>query len=630
MDGSGLRTMLTALAGFAPWILYWALLGNVSFRTAVLAAVVLSLAVSLRPLLTGRRPMDFDLGTTAVLLVMLLLILLTGTALERWIQPLTNAGLLAVAGTLQLLGRPFTLPYARAAVDEETAAQPGFRWINRVISAAWCAAFALMTLISAVPPVVQGDAAVHEGGSMLSILCYWVLPFTVLGLVAAASGAFPNWFVARLDAPAPPTCPDPARMPPVVPPAERDGVRVELEAYGVDGPAVLRSSPGVAASVRLGQPDVDGVWWWAETEVTAEQLGAGVDLAPLVCRMRPDGEPDVFAPPLEGELVALVCPTDGAPVGVRAPWRFAPEGLCVEEVDTDGVIGRLYAPDEIDSAGPRPGVVLFPGSEGGLDSQAATAAWLAAHGYVALVAATSGVPARPDNLAAFPLERFADAVRHLVRRPEVRADQVVAMAISKGAEGLLACAARVDLGVSGLVLVSPSDATWQAVGADGPVMGTSSWTFEGVPVDYRPLDGEALMPQLLRNAVRSGADRRRGRVATLRLRPAYALPHQDPTGQIDVRAVAAPLLLVAGDADELWPSSAMAEAIARRRGRYDDRLIVQPGAGHLILPAYRPTTGTSTDGIAFGGEAEATGRAGVALGAEVLAFLRQRTASSLT
>jgi hypothetical protein len=55
-----------------------------------------------------------------------------------------DAGVLAIALGSMLAGLPFTLQYAREAVPPETAAMPGFRRANYVISGAWALATALM------------------------------------------------------------------------------------------------------------------------------------------------------------------------------------------------------------------------------------------------------------------------------------------------------------------------------------------------------------------------------------------------------------------------------------------------------------------------------------------------------
>ena len=51
-----------------------------------------------------------------------------------------DCGMLAIALAVARAPLPFTLQYAREAVDAETAALPGFMTANYIITAAWTAA----------------------------------------------------------------------------------------------------------------------------------------------------------------------------------------------------------------------------------------------------------------------------------------------------------------------------------------------------------------------------------------------------------------------------------------------------------------------------------------------------------
>jgi hypothetical protein len=51
----------------------------------------------------------------------------------------------------------------------------------------WIAVFAGMTASSLVPPLVDGAATVQDSDQVLSVVCYWVVPFTLTGLGGLAS-----------------------------------------------------------------------------------------------------------------------------------------------------------------------------------------------------------------------------------------------------------------------------------------------------------------------------------------------------------------------------------------------------------------------------------------------------------
>jgi hypothetical protein len=54
-----------------------------------------------------------------------------------------------------------------------------------------------MTVLALIPPIVDGAATIRDAGSTLSVLCYWALPYALMGVVGVLNGAFPPWFAAR-------------------------------------------------------------------------------------------------------------------------------------------------------------------------------------------------------------------------------------------------------------------------------------------------------------------------------------------------------------------------------------------------------------------------------------------------
>jgi alpha-beta hydrolase superfamily lysophospholipase len=203
------------------------------------------------------------------------------------------------------------------------------------------------------------------------------------------------------------------------------------------------------------------------------------------------------------------------------------------------------------------------------------------------------------------------------------------MAVSRGAEGLLAAAARGLLPpLRALVLVSPGAVTWEALGPSGEVPGTAAWTAGGDPVPWAPLPSGALMPQILRNAWRVGHDVARHRPSLLRLRPAYEAglaAAGASAAAIDAGRVDCPLLMLAGSDDQVWPSGPMSQRLAAARRAAgvdgDDERVEYPGAGHLIRLGLLPTDAPWTSGIALGGEPAAQAAAQADATRRAIAFL---------
>jgi hypothetical protein len=67
-----------------------------------------------------------------------------------------DSGILAISLGSLIMRRPFTLQYAREAVDAETAQRPEFLKANYVISSAWALAFVLMILANLLLIYIPG------------------------------------------------------------------------------------------------------------------------------------------------------------------------------------------------------------------------------------------------------------------------------------------------------------------------------------------------------------------------------------------------------------------------------------------------------------------------------------------
>jgi hypothetical protein len=67
-----------------------------------------------------------------------------------------DAGVLAISLTSLAIRQPFTLQYAREAVDAETAQLPGFLTANYIITAAWTSAFLAMMIANILMMYVPG------------------------------------------------------------------------------------------------------------------------------------------------------------------------------------------------------------------------------------------------------------------------------------------------------------------------------------------------------------------------------------------------------------------------------------------------------------------------------------------
>jgi dienelactone hydrolase len=281
--------------------------------------------------------------------------------------------------------------------------------------------------------------------------------------------------------------------------------------------------------------------------------------------------------------------------------------------------GVLFLPTA--APAPAPGVLVVPGT-GGIDSDASTASLLASHGFATLAIELADDPAHPEAIEQLPLERIGDAAAWLAARAEV--GRVGVLAQSRGAEGALAAAALVDgFDPAAMVLVSPSAYAWQALGDEGAVPGTPAWTLAGLPLPFAPMNPDATMHELLRNALMEGRDRQRHRPTLLHLASSFPADRAPAEAELPAERVDAPLMLVVGEADELWPSAAMAQTIRARRGeRPGDVLVSYRDCGHFLRHPVLPTTASWTAGIAFGGTPEGLAAAQADSFPRIIQFLR--------
>ncbi|BBX17263.1 hypothetical protein CRI77_04745 [Mycolicibacterium duvalii] len=184
------------LSGFAPWIVYWVLVGNVPFGTAVLVALAVAVAVFVVAQIRNAAGRTLEIGALATFLLLTVLTFVGSQSfLERWLQPLSSAGIFLVALVGALIGKPFVREFAEVGQPKEVVESDVFARITGVLTWIWIAAFAGMTVSSAIPPLVYGDATILDTRTPLSFICYWVVPFSLLGVAALLSRVLPDRMV---------------------------------------------------------------------------------------------------------------------------------------------------------------------------------------------------------------------------------------------------------------------------------------------------------------------------------------------------------------------------------------------------------------------------------------------------
>jgi len=364
-------------------------------------------------------------------------------------------------------------------------------------------------------------------------------------------------------------------------------------------PSLTGFATGETVTLVATLTDGEGVEWRSETDFEADGEGAvdvasqapvagsysGVDPMGWLWSMTPQApeadEATTFASTGDETEIRLAASTGDAGAEPDASTtlmrRHRAEGVSRTEVETADLLGVYFEPA---GSGPHPGALALHGSGGSPATNVAEL--LASHGYATFAAQYFGThDAVPDTLERVPLEYFDGAVDWLTAKDEVQDGDVGVWGGSRGGELALLLGAHFDW-PGAVVARNGSGVVWNG---DSSVT-ESAWSLDGEPV-----------PHL---AVASFQRERSDENYTV-WRAAYVSGYDGAdeatlaAATIPVEDIDAPTLLVAGEADELWPSAVLAEhAVDRIREHdadFDVRYESYADAGHLVVPPYRPTHG---------------------------------------
>jgi hypothetical protein len=188
------------LFGFAPWIVYWVLIGNVPFTASVLVALAIAIAAFAIGRAMGKPASTLEIGAVGTFLVLAVLTFaLSESFRQQWLQPLSNAGIFLVALVSLLIGKPFVREIAEAEQPADVIKTRLFGRTVRILALIWVATFAGMTLSSAIPPIMDPNATIRDAKTPLSFVCYWLIPFALLGAAALAARFVQDRMLAGID-----------------------------------------------------------------------------------------------------------------------------------------------------------------------------------------------------------------------------------------------------------------------------------------------------------------------------------------------------------------------------------------------------------------------------------------------
>jgi hypothetical protein len=187
------RLLSDPLAGFAPWIAMSVTEGPGRFELSVGLAFSCALLIALVGAVVGIRPMLLDLAGVAFFAALIVAGLLVDDAgldwLERWSGELSNVTIALIALCTVLVGRPFTLAYAREQTAREHWRTPLFERVSYVITSVWLSAFLLTAIVGFI-----GDGPLGEDDNLWT---NWILQIAALIVAARFTEWYPERAVAR-------------------------------------------------------------------------------------------------------------------------------------------------------------------------------------------------------------------------------------------------------------------------------------------------------------------------------------------------------------------------------------------------------------------------------------------------
>ena len=249
------------------------------------------------------------------------------------------------------------------------------------------------------------------------------------------------------------------------------------------------------------------------------------------------------------------------------------------EVTEAGLVGTLF----VGGMDPRPGVLVLGGSEGGRPLHMAKL--LSAEGFSCLALSYFGRAPLPRNLVEIPLDYVEEALLWLAGHDSVEGRRLGIVGSSKGAELALLSATYMPERIGAVVAYAPSAVAFEGIAFGRGGRHRSSWSRHGEPLPFVPYPKRARPSLGLRG---------------LSLAPIYknALDNAQAVADAAIRIeeADAPVLLISGGRDRMWPSAAMVEMLQarlREHGKGDQATHLRfADAGHSFMP-WSPNSGSA-------------------------------------
>lgn len=255
------------------------------------------------------------------------------------------------------------------------------------------------------------------------------------------------------------------------------------------------------------------------------------------------------------------------------------EGTRRVELREDELRGVCFYPP---GEGPFPAIITVSGSGGGVQENKAVL--FANHGYVTLTLGYFAYEDRPKGILNIPLEYFEKAADWLMKQDVVDGDKLVITGGSRGGELSLLLGATYPF-FKAVVAYVPSSQVWSGFGGEDGFT-KPAWLYKGKPIGF-------YVPEAREEAYSSSS---KAVEEPIPLTPMFLDSMKDEdfikASTIHVENTKAPILLISGEDDQMWPSSMFSERVVDRLAKhqfsYPYKHHSYPGTGHLISSPYMP------------------------------------------
>lgn len=240
-----------------------------------------------------------------------------------------------------------------------------------------------------------------------------------------------------------------------------------------------------------------------------------------------------------------------------------------------GFAGHLIEPDK----GSAVAVIVIMGGEKGILPGRKIAETFAYHGITGLAASLFGAPGLADGPDQISADMFEKAVQELKRCGNYRSICVYGMSMGSVFAVL---AAKYISDIDKVILCSPTHVPFEGSPDKKHMSGHSVALWRGREVPFVNLNLSAY------KAGKYYYDEETGRKVTgmwLSYRDAYKDKEQESKADLHIEELTADVLLIAGTADEMWPSDYSVHFLEKKMkdaGKTNWKVCMYKDAGHLI------------------------------------------------